>query len=190
MATEEHRKATTGAQGPRSLPDVIPKIALEIARLEPGPAAALRRGPLVGAGAAAYWRLLAWYNPVGGVRNESGWAALIQAIAILTPKGRDPAKPPAHDYSRSMGQALHDAGLSDLRLARLLSATPGLRPELTVRTCRRLAGSEFGRFNLVTLGQFVLFGDERAARRIARDYYRADFASMRTSHDKETPTDA
>ena len=190
MATEEHRKATTGAQGARRLSDVIPKMAQEMARFEPGPAAALRRGPLVGAGAAAFWKLLAQYSPVGATRNEARWAALIQAIAILTPKGRDPAKAPAHDYSRSMGQALHAAGLSDLRLARLLSATPALRPDLTVRTCRRLAGSEFGRFNLVTLGQFVLFGDEKAARRIARDYYRADFASRRTSQDKETPTDA
>ena len=190
MPSEEPRVAPTGSQSVRKLPDVIPKMAVEIARLEPGPAAALRRGPLVGAGAAAFWKLLAQYNPIGATRNEARWAALIQAIAILTPKGRDPAKAPAHDYSRSMGQALHAAGLSDLRLARLLSATPALRPELTVRTCRRLAGSEFGRFNLVTLGQFVLFGDEKAARRIARDYYRADFASMRTSQDKETPTDA
>ena len=175
-------RAAPNAGKPR---DVIPKLATEIAHLDPGSAAALRRDPL---DAAAFWRLLAKHNPAG---SEDHWAALVQAIAILTPKGRKREKRPAHNPERSMGEALQAAGVSELRLARLLGAPPDLRPELAVRTCRRLAATEVSRFNLVTLGQFLLFSaDKRPARWIARDYYRAAFAAMRKPQDKETSTDA
>ena len=89
-----------------------------------------------------------------------------------------------------MGQALCDAGFSELRLARLLTAAPDLRLELAVRTCRRLSASEPNRFNLVTLSYFVLFGDESTDRRIARDYYRAEAAARRKSQDGEISTNA
>lgn len=187
MPRDLHEKPRIASTG-RSLRDVIPKLATETAHLDTGSAAALRRGPLEGAGAAAFWKLLAKHSPAG---SEEDWAALIQAIAILTPKGRNPAKRSAHESTRSMGEALQAAGVSELRLARLLGAPPDLRSELAVRTCRRLAATEFNRFNLVTLGQFLLFsGDKRPARWIARDYYRAAFAATRKSQDKETSTDA
>ena len=175
----------------RNTKDVIPAISKEIARLDPGPAAALRGGPLNGAGAAAFWKLLADYSPIGTVSRESEWAAVIQAIAILTPKGRDPGKQPAHDYALPMGRALFEAGVSELRLARLLAARPVSRRELAVRVCRRLAATGPNRFNLVTLADFVLFAEaDTTARRIARDYYRADAAARRKPQDGETPTDA
>ena len=189
MPREEALPETKAAPA-MHLPEAIPKIAMEIARFDPGPAAALRHGPRNGAGAAAFWKLLARYDPVGATRNESGWAALIQAIAILTPKGRDPKKRPAHDYSLSMGQVLFDAGFSELRLARMLAAAPDMRLELAIRICRRLAAREPNRFNLVTLGYFVLYGSDSTDRRIARDYYRADAAARRRSQDTETSTDA
>ena len=190
MPRDEAFPTTEGVPTRQKLPEVIPKIARAIARLDPGPAAALRRGPRNGTGAAAFWKLLAEHDPVGAARNELGWAALIQAVAILTPKGRDAKKRPAHDDSRSMGQALFEAGFSELRLARLLAAALNLRLELAVRVCRRLAAREPSRFNLVTLGYFVLFGGEHTDRRIARDYYRAEAAARRRSQDKETSTDA
>ena len=187
MPRDLHERPRTESTG-GGLRDVIPRVATEIAHLDPGSAAALRRGPLDGAGAAAFWKLLAKHNPAG---SEDNWAPLIQAIAILTPKGRNPGKLPAHDGTRRMGEVLQAAGVSELRLARLLGAPPDLRRELAVRTCRRLAATEFNRFNLVTLGQFLLFGDDkRPARWIARDYYRAAFSAMRKSQDKETSTDA
>ncbi len=189
MPREDTRPEPEGAPAAQDLREAIPKIAGEIARLDPGPAAALRRGPYNGAGTAAFWNLLARHHPVA-MRNEAGWAALIQAIAVLTPKGRDPQKKPAHDYSLSMGRALCEAGLSELRLARLLSAAPELRREVVVRTCRRLAAGESSRFNLVTLGEFVLFGGDHTDRRIARDYYRTRAAAERASQDGETSTDA
>ena len=190
MPREDPRPEAEGVPPPQRLREAIPKIAFEIARLDPGSAAALRRGPLQGAGAAAFWKLLAKQNPVGATRNQAGWAALIQAIAVLTPKGQDPEKKSAHDYSLSMGRALHKARFSELRLARLLAAAPELRREVAVRTCRRLAAGEFNRFDLVTLGDFVLFGGGDTDRRIARDYYRAHAAAERESQDRETSTDA
>ena len=190
MLREHTRPEPEAVPTAQALREAIPKIAFEIARLDPGPAAALRHGPYSGAGAAAFWRLLARHAPVGAAHNEAGWAALIQAIAVLTPKGRNPEKPSAHDYSLSMGRALSEAGLSELRLARLLSAAPGSRPEVAVRTCRRLAAGESNRFNLVTLGEFVLFGGDRTNLRIARDYYRARAVAERASQDGETSTDA
>ena len=180
------------APRPQSLKNVIPRLAREIATLDPGSASALRRGPLNGAGTAAFWKLLARYSPDG---KEHRWAALVQAIAILTPKGRRTEKDSAHQSALPMGEALHGAALSELRLARLLAAPPDRRSELVVRTCRRLASTDFKRFNLITLGQFVLSGGNtraarRAARQIARDYYRADLAAMRKSQSKETHIDA
>ena len=190
MPRENTRRKADAVQAIQGLREAIPEIAFEIARLDPGPAAALRRGPGNGAGAAAFWKLLARHSPVRTAHDESGWAALIQAIALLTPKGRDPAKQSAHDYSLPMGQVLCRAKFTELRLARLLSAAPDLRRDLAVRTCRRLANGEFNRFNLVTLAEFVLFGGDRTGRRIARDYYRAQAAAERTSEDTETSTDA
>lgn len=181
-------ETTRTRQGSGRLGDVIPRLAEEIAHLDPGSAAALRRGPLSGAGAAAFWKLLARYSPNG---DELKWATLIQAIAILTPKGRNPDKGSAHQREPSMGQALFKARVSELRLARLLAAPPNQRSDFVVRTCRRLARTEFKRFDLVRLGQFVLSGDNTpVARRIAREYYRADLDAMRESKSKETHTDA
>lgn len=186
MPSDNREKPGT-AKNPRGLRAVLPKMATEILHLDPGSAAALRRGPLDGAGTAAFWGLLAKHDlPV-----TEHWAALVQAIAILTPKGRKPSRRAAHDSTLRMGEALQKAGVTELRLARLLGAPPDLRPDLAVRTCRRLAATDFNRFDLVTLGQFLLSRDNaHAARRIARDYYRAAFAATRKTQDEETSTDA
>ena len=122
--------------------------------------------------------------------DEAGWAALLQAIAILTPKGRDPNKKSAHDHQVPMGSALHNAGLSEFRLASLLAATTDRRHASATRVCRRLAASEQNRFDLVTLARFILFGDESTDRRIARHYYRAEATALRESENKETLPDA
>ena len=174
---------TTTTQGKQtetqSLGQAVSGLAGEIARLTPGPAAALRRGPLSGAGAAAFWKLLSTYQP--GTHDETGWAALIQGIAILTPKGTDSNKKSAHEYRFRMGTVLHQAEFSELRLARLLNAPQVIRRDLAVRMCRRLSGTEYNRFNLGTLARFILFADDKTDRQIARDYYRAEAESKRAS---------
>ena len=163
----------------RSLRQVVSGLAGEIAKLTPGPAAALRRGPLSGAGAAAFWQLMATHQP--RTNDEAGWAALIQGIAILTPKGTDPNKNSAHEYRFPMGSVLSRAEFSELRLARLLNAPKEIRRDLAVRLCRRLSRTEHNRFNLETLARFILFADDDTDRRIAHDYYRADAESRRAS---------
>ena len=172
------------------LSEIVPKLASAIARLDPGPAAALRFGPLAGAGAAAFWKLIAEHVPNAAESNLVGWAAVLQAIAILTPKGRDPQKKSAHDRQLPMGSALYKAGLSELRLASLLAATSDRRRERAIRACRRITASEQNRFDLVTLAKFILFGDDRTDRRIASYFYRADTDARRELQNKETSPDA
>lgn len=152
----------------------IVRLAGDIGRLEPGPAASLRRGPLEGAGSAAFWQLMAKYETEHGGRALACWAAIVQAMAILTPKGRNADRRSAHDGRKPMGAALAEANITDLRLARLLSSRGQMRRDLLVRTCRRLAARELVQFNLRTLAKFILYeDDEEHAQWIARDYYRA-----------------
>ena len=152
----------------------VVRMAARIARLKPGPAAALRRGPLEGEGSAAFWQLMADHG-IDGTRLElARWAAIVQAVAILTPRGREEEKPSAHDAGKPMGEALHEAEVSELRLARLLSARSAMRRDLAVRTCRRLAAGVPVRFDLRTLAKFILWeNDPSQGYWIARHYYRA-----------------
>ena len=164
----------------------IAKLAGAIGRLEPGPAAALRRQPMDGSGSAAFWHLLVKCGiEPPGKRMERRWATVIQSIAILTPKGRDNRRS-AHDARNPMGSALKAAGISELRLARLLAARGQMRRDLVVRTCRRLAAKEAIRFDLGTLARFVLFEHESQARWIARYYY-TNPGRTANSPDKENP---
>ena len=181
MVLEETFTMQGSAPATWNLNKVIPQLASEIARLDPGPSAALRRGPLAGAGAAAFWKLTAEYAPNNAMRNEAEWAVLLQAIAILTPKGRDANKKSAHDWKLPMGRAIYNAKFSELRLASLLAAAGDLRRERAIRMCRRLATSEQTRFDLVTLARFILFGDDQTDHRIASEYYRADASARRES---------
>lgn len=164
----------TTATAPNIRATVV-RLAGQISGLDPGPAASLRRDPLAGSGSAAFWHLLARNGIAANRRMERRWAAVIQAIAILTPKGgtSDAPKPSAHNGGNPMGTALQDAGVSGQRLARLLAARGKTRRELVIRTCRRLAAKESVRFDLRTLAEFVLFEEEEAARWIARKYYTA-----------------
>ena len=189
MPPDETPKAASPATDEPRSKQAAPRLATYIANLNPGSAAALRRGPLAGAGAAAFWKLAAEHASSGAAQDETGWAALVQAIAILTPKGRETDRTPAHDPKVSMGAALYGAGVSELRLARLLNAPREMRRDLAVRLCRRLAATEHKRFDLRTLEKLILFDDDYTNhrddptnhRRIARDYYRAEAKAGRAS---------
>ena len=158
------------------LGNLVPRLAANVAHLDAGSAAALRRGPLMGAGAAAFWKLLA------DCGIDERWAPVIQAIAILTPKiGRSERRQAAHDPRRAMGRALYEAKVSDLQLARLLNAHREARGEMAIRLCRRLSVAERPHFDLRTLAMFMLADSDAASRRIARDYYRAEAQSNRNS---------
>ena len=140
MPPDETPKAANPATDELDSKRTAPWLATHIANLDPGSAAALRRGPLAGAGAAAFWKLAAEHASSGAVRDETGWAALVRAIAILTPKGRETGRTPAHDPKISMGAALYGAGVSELRLARLLNAPREMRRDLAIRLCRPAGG--------------------------------------------------
>ena len=156
--------------------NLVPRLAANVARLDPGSAAALRRGPMRDAGAAALWKLLADY------RIDERWAPVIQAIAVLTPKGgSSERRQSAHDPTRPMGRALYEAKVSDLRLARLLNAHREARGKMAVRLCRRLSAAERPHFDLRTLAMFMLADSDAASRKIAREYYRAEAQSKRNS---------
>ena len=185
MSLEETPKAVRPTTDePRSC-QIAPRLATDVAHLDPGSAAALRRGPLAGAGTAAFWKLAAKHAPSGAAGDEPGWAALIQAIAILTPKGTETDRRPAHDCTVPMGAALYRAGVSNLRLARLLDAPREMRRDLAVRLCRRLAATDHKRFDLRTLAALILYGSEKTNRRIARDYYRAEAKAGHTSDESD-----
>ena len=178
------------ADGSPTIGQIVARLAREIAILDPGSAAALRRGPQNGAGAAAFWKLFATYGRTFdmGASREEGWAVLIQAIAILRPKGRRIEGSPnlsAHDPHIPMGAAVHGAGVSDVRLARLLTAPLEMRRTLSVRLCRRLAAAEQRRFDMKTLANFVLSGNDFAGRRIAKEYYRAQAQARRRLNPQE-----
>ena len=170
-----------------SLTQIVSRLAWAVAKLDPGSAAALRRGPLAGAGAAAFWKLMAKHAPHRTANDEPRWAALLQAIAILTPKGAESDRKPAHEPNFSMGAALYDAEVSELRLARLLGAPKEMQRDLAVRLCRRLSTTEHGRFHLRTLASLILFGDDETNRRIARDYYFRAQANERAGQTSDEP---
>lgn len=193
MPREDRPEIPAAATGNPSTGQTVARLAREIVELDPGSAAALRRGPQndadADAGAAAFWKLLVKYGPARelGRNEEDGWSVLIQAIAILTPKGRRNEGPPRlspHDPHVPMGAALHDAGVSELRLARLLTARPPMRRVLTVRLCRRLAAADQRHFDLRTLANFIRYGGD-AGRRIAKEYYRAQATAGRQSQPEE-----
>lgn len=164
----------------------VVRLAGSIRRLGPGPAASLRRDPLAGSGSAAFWQLMATYDIRATKRDLERWATVVQATAILTPKGRSPEKASAHDGTSPMGRALYEMGISDLRLARLLSARSNARRDLLIRTCRRLAAGRADRFDLRTLAKFVVFEGHGHSRWIARTYY-TSAARAATPSKGETP---
>lgn len=164
----------------------VVRLAGSIRKLGPGRAASLRRDPMAGSGSAAFWQLMATHDIPAKHRDLVRWATVVQAIAILTPKGRSPEKASAHDGTTPMGRVLYDAGISHLRLARLLSARGNARRDLLIRTCRRLAAAQAMRFDLRTLAKFVVFEGSKHSHRIARTYY-TRAAEAANSSKRETP---
>jgi CRISPR system Cascade subunit CasB len=165
------------------LDEAVTRLAKAVARLPPGPLAELRR-PAGGEGSPTFWRL--WHSLELPYR-ERPWDSVLQAIAILTPTGQDDAKPSAHDGRHPLGRALHEAGVSDLRVSRLLAAPPAERRRALLRLARMLARTEL-RFDLRALARLMLFDTvEPEKRRLARDYYAAEAAATKA---KDTSSDA
>ena len=176
----ESKELTKNKQS-SSLGDQVRTIAGVIAHLEPGPAAQLRRGPTKGAGSAAYWKLMAQFDLAASTK---GFEALVQCIAILTPKKTGDTNSnqstSAFDYKVPMGRAMYLSGISELRLAHFLNAPLPIRQTLAIRLCRRLTAGDYKRFDLQTLASVILFDQEWSCSRIAEEYYRAETENKRT----------
>lgn len=162
---------------PTDLDGTIVRLAGTIAHLAPGELAELRR-MRPGQGGAAFWRL---FHALGLSGAPEGWEAATQAIALLTPTGRDPGKRSAHDPARPLGHALHLAGVSHLRFARLLATPHPMRRTALTRLVRVLARAGAG-LDLRHLVRLFLMDRENDKRRLARDYYEAE---ARAEHSAE-----
>lgn len=167
------------------LKKIVPSIAASIAVLDSGLLAALRRGPLEDGGSVAFWQLMAKYQIPE--YQERRWAVLIQAIAILTPKGERSLDRSPHNPKKGLGVALYNANFSELRLARLLSARQDMRLDLTVRACRRLAACNCNEFDIITLAKLILFDDDYNEHKIAREYFRTE-SQQESNKENNNPT--
>jgi CRISPR system Cascade subunit CasB len=127
--------------------------------------------------APAFFRLLAGL-PEHGPLDRRGWALLIHSLALAAPGlvgGRG-----------EFGTALFEAGYSEGRLARLLQARAEDLADVVPRTVRFLAAHDQA-LNPAALAYFIRDvsrgggAAERARERIARTYYRAEYAATQPS---------
>ena len=155
--------------------------AARLRYLDPGALAELRR-MTPHAGAPAYWRLAAQHpDTIGRARDEETWMDIVRILAILTPKGDPATRPSLHNPKRRLGEVLCDGGDSDwtgprplvsqLRLARLMSARGPQRAELLRHAARMIVHSrrEVG-IDVADIALVLLRPDD--GRRLAEPYYR------------------
>ncbi len=162
---------------------VVGSIAHAIAeQLPPGDVADLRRLTPDQPYAPALWKLLlgcvpdSWTAGPDRDEKERRWAALFAGMAVAA-GGHDPRVP--------LGQALAQAGWSELRFVRLLRD----RADGLAQRIRRVAAylnSKSAPANWADAADLLLEQDgewaEKHRRRIARDYYRALY---RIEHNKD-----
>ena len=173
IAQPEPGPTTAAQEGYESDGQIACRMAMHIAKLRPGAAAELRRGPLRSNGRYAFWRVLARYRPNRATERVEAWAALVQAIAVLTPRGHAQPKPAAHDPRRPLGAALADAKLSEARLSQLLSTNGARQRHLALGACRRIAKATRSRVDVRTLCALILEGGEEVGDQIGAEYWRA-----------------
>jgi len=148
----------------------VPTLAgvLKAERFPTGERAALKRMALDGPAPLAFHRfMLRHVDPAWQAESwTSEWRALICALAIQRHGGFDPA--------RALGQALAEAGFSEYRLERLLSATGETLRSLALRAARQLAARAIAA-DWRQLAELLFSRNpeirESVNRRIARDYY-------------------
>ena len=88
MTLETRSSASQPTASHMDIGKQIARLAGYISRLDPGPAASLRRDPLAGSGSAAFWDLIARNDISAGGQYLERWATVVQSMAILTPRGR------------------------------------------------------------------------------------------------------
>ena len=117
------------------------------------------------------------------LEDARSWALIVHAMALMAPHH--------HDRGTSVGAALHRAGVSDQRVARLLAARGVQFRKQMGRLVRRLAQA-VQPVNWLELADLITAeaGDadrlDRLRLRIARDYYSAQFKA-RNAPSKDAP---
>ncbi|HBD91307.1 MAG: hypothetical protein A2092_15095 [Rhodobacteraceae bacterium GWE1_64_9] len=143
-------------------------IAAAIAAADPGEKADARRmGP---AGAPLFWRQVARLDIPRW--QEEGWLRFTRLVALLTPASRETS---IHDGKRPLGAALHEAGFSEQRLARLIAARGASRDDALERAIRMSARKTPG-VSVVDLARAIFRPDD--SRHLARAYYKQSDASQ------------
>ena len=155
--------------------------AARLRHLDPGSLAGLRRMK-PGAGAPVFWRLVAQHpDTIGRPGDEQTWMDIVRVLAILTPKGDPATRSPLHNSRRRLGEVLCDGGdrewsgprplVSEVRLARLLSARGSQRSELLRHAARMIAHSRHDvGIDVADIALVLLQPDD--GRRLAEPYYR------------------
>ncbi|MGV6874107.1 type I-E CRISPR-associated protein Cse2/CasB [Pseudochelatococcus sp. B33] len=167
----------------KSLGDAVFGLGVALAKLPPGPLAELRRAS-PGDGVASFWRIYHGQGLAAQAGKDLDWEWVITALALLTSTGANPEKRSAHDADTSLGRALFEAGVSELRVAKVLNSPLPQRREALMRLVRVLANKD-ARFDTRELAKLLLFPNaDRAApgnplRRLAKDYYAADAAARK-----------
>jgi CRISPR type I-E-associated protein CasB/Cse2 len=142
----------------------------------PGEVAALRRVGPEGWGVPAFWRVVVRILEPHGLlahggeardRDELRWAVLLSAFAALDGQ---------HARGVSLGRALASAGVSELRVERLLRAHDAALLDLVRPLARQLATKGVS-FDQAGLAELVLTDgtdrEDAVRRAIGRDFYRA-----------------
>ena len=186
------------ARRPRTWGDIAATFAWQMGRpdFKRGDLAELRRMDPDSPDAAAFWRLMAQEDLLGGGPNlERKWALILHGIALMTPTaGGNGNSRSAHDGAVPVGRAMFSGGdsggrasgyYSETRLNRLLTARGPILRTLLGRMFRMLAAANAS-FNWREMASFILddgFREDRAELhryRIAREYYMAERRSTQT----------
>ena len=186
VESQEERRVTWG--------DIATQFAWQMARehFSRGDLAELRRMNPDSADSPVLMGLLAQKELFGRREVESKWALILHGIALMTPKGGDGGGArTAHDGQTPVGRALYLGGettrkqgfYSETRLKRLLSSRGGMTRTLLARAFRMLAASNVT-FSWREMANFIHsdgFNEDTAEfhrRRIARDYFQAQYRSQ------------
>lgn len=148
----------------------IPRLTGAMLKLDPGALARLRRMDVHGPGEADFWRLAVNF---GLPATETGMR-FVKILALLAPKGEPSRRPPFHDRSRPLGEALCDAELSEARLARFLTLPTEERGAALESLARLLSAKlDPGRgVNCMDIARLLFSSNVQHARQLAQTYYR------------------
>jgi CRISPR system Cascade subunit CasB len=132
--------------------------------------------------APLFWRLAAQHpDTIGRAQVATSWMEILRILAILTPKGDPESRSSLHNPRRRLGEVLCDGGdrdwvgprpvVSELRLARLLSARGPQRADLLRHAARMVAHSRRDAgVNVADIAMVLLLPSD--GRRLAEPYYR------------------